>query len=186
MERVKRLEDIQVTPETIGEAGLESEALLMPEAMDEVFRNKDLTVREPFRLHYVVERDRDSGDVHIGIDIEGRIETFCSRCLETMTYPVDHHLETDYLPATREMSQNLEEERVSSETGYYRKTIHLASTSPRSWSWSCPEGSSATRGQGPLHGLRGQSQPRGVPLRGKARRSRLQKLAELQRKLRKE
>lgn len=125
MERVKRLEDIQVSPETIGEAGLENDVLLLPEAVDGALRNKDLTVREPFRLHYEVERDVDSGDVHIGIDIEGRIETFCVRCLETMTYPIDLHLETDYLPATREMSQNLEEERVSSETGYYRKTILL-------------------------------------------------------------
>lgn len=125
MERVKRLEDIQVSPETIGEAGLEIDVMLLPEAVGEVFRNKDLTVRDPFELHYVVERDKDSGDVHVGIDIEGRIETFCARCLETMTCPVDLHLETDYLPATREMSQNLEEERLSSETGYYRKTIHL-------------------------------------------------------------
>ncbi|HNR50822.1 MAG: hypothetical protein BWZ01_01654 [Deltaproteobacteria bacterium ADurb.BinA179] len=125
MEKLKRIEDIQINPEVIGEAGMENDVLALPEALDEVFRNKDLRVKEPFAIHYVVQREKDSQDVHVSVDVSGEIETFCVRCLETMTHSVDLHLETDYMPASPEMSKNLEEERVSSETGYYRKSIRL-------------------------------------------------------------
>lgn len=125
MEKIKSIEDIQITPDTIGEAGIENEVLALPEAVDEVFRNKDLVVREPFTIHYVVDREKDSEDVHASVDVKGEIETFCARCLETMTHAMDLHLETDYMPASPEMSKNLEEERVSSETGYYRRSIRL-------------------------------------------------------------
>lgn len=125
MEKIKRIEDIQISPETIGEAGMENEVILPPEAVDEIFRNKDLTVKEPFTVHYVVEREEESENVHAEIDVKGEVETFCSRCLETMSYTVDLHLKTDYMPASPEMSKDIEQERVSSETGYYRKVIHL-------------------------------------------------------------
>lgn len=125
MEKIKRIEDIYISPETIGEAGVENEVLVVPEAVDEIFRNKDLVVKEPLIVHYVVDREKDSEDIRIGVDVHGEIETFCARCLETMTYPVRLHLETSYMPASPEMSENLEEERTSSATGYYRKTIRL-------------------------------------------------------------
>ncbi len=125
MEKIKRMEDIHISPEIVGEAGVENEVMVVPEAVDEIFRNKDLVVKEPFTIHYVVEREKDSEDIHVGVDVQGEIETFCARCLETMTYPVDLHLETSYMPASPEMSKNLEEERTSSATGYYRKTIRL-------------------------------------------------------------
>ena len=65
MEKIKRIEDIHISPETVGEAGVENEVLVMPEAVDEVFRNKDLVVKEPFTIHYVAEREKNSEDIHI-------------------------------------------------------------------------------------------------------------------------
>jgi len=125
VEKIKRFEDIHLSPETMGEAGIENEVSFSPEIMAEVFKDKGLEVRKPFSVRYVVEREEDSDTVHAHIDVTGEIEADCARCLEQVVYPVELHLNTDYLPATKDMAENLEEERINSETGYYRKVIRL-------------------------------------------------------------
>lgn len=121
------MEDITLIPENIGEAGIENEVVIPPESMDEVLKDKDLKVAGPFRVHYIVEREKDSDTIHVFIDVEGKIEAACARCLEAVTHGVDLHIETDYMPAPPDMPENLEEERISSETGYYRKIVRLGS-----------------------------------------------------------
>ncbi len=125
MEKVSKIEDIKLIPDMIGEAGLEREVSVDPDVIGAIFSNEDLRISRPFCLHYVVDREKDSEKIRARIDIKGEFETFCSRCLIPMVYKVDLELVTNYLPAEPEMSDNLEEERISSETGYYRKTISL-------------------------------------------------------------
>lgn len=125
MEKIKRIEDILILPETIGEAGIENGVSLSPEAMAEVFKAQDLSVDRPFSVHYVAQREGESGTVHVSVDVKGRLQAQCARCLEPVEHPVDLHIETDYLPAEPDMGGNLEGERVSSEIGFYRKSIHL-------------------------------------------------------------
>lgn len=125
MEKVKRIEDIMILPETIGEAGIEDDLTVAPEVMAEVFKDKDLEVDKPFTIRYVAEREGESDTIHVSVDVEGELKAGCARCLEPVDHTVNLHLETDYIPASPDMSGNLEGERVSSEIGYYRKSIHL-------------------------------------------------------------
>lgn len=125
MEKVSRIEDIKIIPDTIGEAGLEKDISVAPGVIDKIFNNEDLKIESPFSIHYVVEREKDSEKIHARIDVAGEFTTFCSRCLGPMKYEVLLDLSTDYLPASPEMSERLEEERISSETGYYRRSISL-------------------------------------------------------------
>lgn len=125
MEKIKRIEGIMILPETIGEAGIENELSISPEVMAEVFKEQDISVDKPFHIHYVAEREGESDTIHVSVDVQGEIQGACARCLEPVAHEVDLHLETDYLPAEPDMSGNLEGERVSSEIGYYRKSIHL-------------------------------------------------------------
>ena len=125
MDKVPIFEDIKLIPNTIGEAGLEKDILIAPEVVGMILNNEDLEIEKPFHLHYVVVRKKDSETFHVRIDIAGEIKTFCSRCLDPMTHQVKLDLETDYLPALPGMSDHLEEERVSREIGYYRKSIFL-------------------------------------------------------------
>jgi hypothetical protein len=66
-----------------------------------VLGDKDLRVDGPFLVRYEVARRQET--IHVGIDISGRVQTNCSRCLSPVTYPVDLHLESDYVPAPPEM-----------------------------------------------------------------------------------
>ena len=125
MEKVSRIEDIKIIPDTIGEAGLEKDISVASDVIEKILDNEDLKVENPFAIHYVVEREKDSENIHARVDVAGEIKTFCSRCLEPMRYEVRLDLNTDYLPASSDMSEHLEEERISSETGYYRKFISL-------------------------------------------------------------
>ncbi|HHO76773.1 MAG TPA: hypothetical protein ENN05_10150 [Deltaproteobacteria bacterium] len=125
MEKISRIEDIKIIPDIIGEAGLEKDVSVVPGVIDNILSNEDLKIENPFSIHYVVEREKDSEKIRAEVDMKGEIETFCSRCLGPMKYMVVLDLRTDYLPASPEMSEHLEEERISSETGYYRKSIHL-------------------------------------------------------------
>jgi uncharacterized protein len=93
--------------------------------MAEVFKEQDLSVDKPFKIHYEVEREGESSNFHVSVDVQGRLQAECARCIEPVEHALDLHLETDYLPAEPDMSGNLEGERVSSEIGYYRKSIHL-------------------------------------------------------------
>jgi uncharacterized protein len=125
VEKIKRIEDILILPETIGEAGIENDVSISPEIMAEVFKDMDLAVDKPFHIHYVAEREGESDTVHVSVDVEGELQAACARCLEPIGHKVDLHLETDYIPAEPDMAGNLEGERVSSEIGYYRKSIHI-------------------------------------------------------------
>lgn len=125
MEKIKRIEDITIAPEMIGEAGVEKELQIVPEAVAEVFKDMDIEVPKPFHIRYVVEREKDSDTIHATVDVKGEIQAFCSRCLEPVRHMVDLHLKTDYLPALPDMGRDLEAERSSSETGYYRNIIRL-------------------------------------------------------------
>ncbi|HQG31455.1 MAG TPA: DUF177 domain-containing protein [Deltaproteobacteria bacterium] len=125
MEKIKRIDDITLIPEMIGEAGIENEVTISPEAMTGIFKDMDVTVSKPFDVHYVVEREKDSDTICATVDVRGEIEASCSRCLEPIRHTVDLHLKTAYLPALPDMSGDLEAERSSSETGYYRNIIRL-------------------------------------------------------------
>lgn len=125
MEKIKRIEDITLVPDMIGEAGVENELKVPPEAMTGIFKDMDVTVSKPFHIHYVVEREKDSDTIRATVDIKGEIEAPCSKCLEPIRHKVDLHLKTVYLPALPGMSGNLEAERSSSDTGYYRNIIRL-------------------------------------------------------------
>ena len=125
MEKIKHIEDIMILPETIGEAGIENDVSISPEIMAEELKDKDLSVDKPFRIHYEAERQGESETVHVSVDVAGKLQAACARCLEPVDHTMDLHLETDYIPAEPDMGGNLEGERVSSEIGYYRKSIHL-------------------------------------------------------------
>jgi len=125
VEKIKRIEDIMILPETIGEAGIENDVSISPDVMTEVFKEKDLSVDKPFRIHYEAEREGESDTIHVSVDVQGELQAACARCLEPVNHKMDFHLDTDYLPAEPDMSGDLEGERVSSEIGYYRKSIHL-------------------------------------------------------------
>jgi uncharacterized metal-binding protein YceD (DUF177 family) len=125
VDKVTIFEDIKLIPDTIGEAGLEKDLSIAPEVIGLILNNEDLEIEEPFHIHYVVVREKDSEKFHARIDIAGEVKTFCSRCLNPMTHQVKLTLDTQYLPALPGMSDHLEEERVSSEIGYYKKSIFL-------------------------------------------------------------
>jgi len=125
VDQVTIFENIKLIPDTIGEAGLEKDLRISPEKIGLILNNEDLEIEEPFHIHYVVVREKDSEKFHAHIDITGEVKTFCSRCLNPMTHQVKLDLETEYLPALPGMSDHLEEERVSSEIGYYKKSIFL-------------------------------------------------------------
>jgi uncharacterized protein len=114
-----------ILPETIGEAGIEHDVSISPEVMAEVFKDKDLSVDKPFHIHYVAEREGESDTIHVSVDVAGELHAACARCIEPVDHEMDLHIETDYIPAEPDMSGDLEGERVSSEIGYYRKSIHL-------------------------------------------------------------
>ena len=125
MDKVSGIEDMKIIPDTIGEAGLEKDISVAPEVMEKIFNNEELKVERPFTIHYVIEREIESEKIHATVDVAGELKTFCSRCLGPMKYEVLLSLSTDYLPASPDMSEHLEEERVSGETGYYRRSIFL-------------------------------------------------------------
>ncbi|MGD0822505.1 MAG: DUF177 domain-containing protein [Desulfomonilia bacterium] len=123
MDKVRTIDEIKLVPDTIGEAGIEKDLRIEPGTMMELFADKDIEVTEPFDLHYEVARHHEN--IHVSVDIKGNLSTTCSRCMSAMEYPVDLHLESDYMPAPPEMSDHLEAERLSEETGYFRKEIKL-------------------------------------------------------------
>jgi uncharacterized protein len=124
MDKVKSIYDIKLIPDTIGEAGIEKDFRVEPRVMTEILADKDLQVTEPFQIHYEVVRHLEN--IHVRVDINGVISTTCSRCLSPMTHSVDLHLDSDYMPAPPEMKDDhLEAERVSADTGYFRREIKL-------------------------------------------------------------
>jgi len=123
MDKVKSIDEIKLIPDTIGEAGIEKDLRVEPEVLAGVLGDKDLRVDGPFLVRYEVARRQET--IHVGIDISGRVQTNCSRCLSPVTYPVDLHLESDYVPAPPEMEGDLEAQRQSADTGYYRREILL-------------------------------------------------------------
>jgi uncharacterized protein len=125
VEKIKRIEDILILPETVGEAGLENDVSISAEEMAGVLKDQGISVDKPFHIHYEVEREGESNTIHVSVDVSGGIHAACARCLEPVEHKMNLHIETDYIPAEPDMSGNLEGERVSSEIGYYRKSIHL-------------------------------------------------------------
>lgn len=123
MDRLKSIDEIRLVPDTIGEAGVEKDLRIEPGDMAPVLGDKDLRVDGPFSLHYEVSRRMEN--FHVSVDISGRVHTNCSRCLSPMVYPVDLHLESDYVPAPPGMEGELEALRQSADTGYYRREILL-------------------------------------------------------------
>jgi len=123
MEKIKNLSDIRLIPEFIGEAGLEKDLVLDPESVESILSNEDLKVPAPFTIHYEVIRIHEN--LKVNVDIKGEIHTSCARCLTPMSHRVDLHLQSDYMPAPHEMPEELEAERQSAETGFYRKEIKL-------------------------------------------------------------
>ncbi len=123
MERVKSIDEIRIIPDFIGEAGLERDFTFSPEVMSATLADNDLQVTNPFHIHYEVTRHLETISVYV--DVSGEVNTLCSRCLCPMTYTVDLHLKSDYMPAPPEMSDQVEAERLSPETGYYRNVILL-------------------------------------------------------------
>lgn len=123
MERVTNIQDIRLFVDTIGEAGLEKDIRVPPKDMEGVLRDDDLHVEEPFSVHYEVERAQQT--IHVKVDIRGDIHTTCARCLSPMVHVVNLHLESDFVPAPSFMTGDLEAQRTSADTGYYRKDIHL-------------------------------------------------------------
>ena len=125
MDKIQRIEDIRVVVETIGDAGMEKELEISPESAALSLGDKDIVVNGPFGIQYVVTRDRETGKVDIEVSLRGELQTSCSRCLKPLMYRVDLKLQTVYLPAAPDMSDNLEAERQSPEIGYYRREILL-------------------------------------------------------------
>jgi len=123
MEKIQSIEDIRISTATIGEAGIEREVNIQPEKFEEILCNEDLQVRQPLHIHYVLTRKGDT--IHAAVHLEGKIHTFCSRCLVPMTYAFKRNLNTDYLPAPPDIPDDYEPERQSAEIGYYRKDITL-------------------------------------------------------------
>ncbi len=124
MDKVKTILDIKLIPDTIGEAGIEKDLRVEPGVMTDILADPDLQVNEPFEIHYEVERHKEN--IQARVDIRGRINTTCARCLCPMTHVVDLHLKSDYMPAPDEMpDDHLEAERLSAETGYFRHEIQL-------------------------------------------------------------
>jgi len=123
MERIKSIDEIRVIPDFIGEAGLEREVKIDPMAMMATLADNDLQVTSPFYIHYEVTRHLEA--LHVNVVIRGEVNTMCSRCLCPMTHTVDLHLKSDYMPAPPEISGHVEAERLSSDTGYFRREIFL-------------------------------------------------------------
>ncbi|MCE5274675.1 MAG: DUF177 domain-containing protein [Deltaproteobacteria bacterium] len=123
MERIKAIDEIRIIPEFIGEAGMEREVRIDPEVMTATLANEDLQVTSPFTIHYEVTRHLET--LHVRVEVKGEVSTLCARCLSPMTHTVDLHLESDYMPAPPEVSAQVEAERLSAETGYFRNAILL-------------------------------------------------------------
>jgi uncharacterized protein len=123
MEKIKNIEDIRLIPEFIGEAGLERDLVVDPETMEAILANEDLRGTGPFTIRYEVIRVQEN--LRVYIDVKGEIHTSCSRCLIPIVHQVDLHLQSDYMPAPPEMPEELEAERQSEKTGFYRKEIKL-------------------------------------------------------------
>jgi uncharacterized protein len=123
MEKIRNMGEIRLIPEFIGEAGLEKDLVVDPGTVESILSHEDLKVPGPFTIHYEVIRVQENLKVYV--DIKGEIQTSCARCLTPMTHQVDLHLQSDYMPAPPEMPEELEAERQSEETGFYRKEIRL-------------------------------------------------------------
>lgn len=123
MDRVKSIDDIKLIPDTIGEAGIEKDLRVEPGDMEAVLGDRDLRVDEAFFIRYEVNRRQEA--IHVEVHVTGRVLTECSRCLSPMAHPVDLHLRSDYVPAPPEMEGELEAQRQSADTGYYRRDILL-------------------------------------------------------------
>ncbi|HDP25897.1 MAG TPA: DUF177 domain-containing protein [Deltaproteobacteria bacterium] len=123
MEKLRTFGEIRIIPETIGEAGLERDVSICPEVVQGVLDNTDLSVTDPFHVHFVIEKFIER--IHVSVDVIGSVHTLCSRCLAPMTQDVNLHLNSDYLSAASDMQGNLEAQRQARETGYYRKEIQL-------------------------------------------------------------
>ena len=123
MERPTCIREMRVSVETIGEAVLERDVRVAARDIQEVLADGDLRVDEPFALHYEVTRSRDT--LHVSVDLTGEVHTTCARCLAPMVHCVDLHIASDFVPAPPDMAGDLEAQRTSADTGYYRRDIHL-------------------------------------------------------------
>jgi len=124
MDKTKSILDIKLIPDTIGEAGIEKDLRVEPEVMTDILADPDIQVREPFQIHYEVDRHKEN--IRARVVIQGVLHTTCSRCLSPMTHTVDLRLKSDYMPAPAEMKDDhLEAQRLSAEEGYFRHEIQL-------------------------------------------------------------
>ncbi|HOJ14564.1 MAG TPA: DUF177 domain-containing protein [Deltaproteobacteria bacterium] len=123
MDRPVSIHDIRLLAENIGEAGLERDITVSPADIQVVLSDVDVSVDEPFSVHYEVVRHQET--FHVQVDIQGCIHATCARCLAPMDHRVDLHLESDYVPAPSDMTGDLEAQRVTAETGFYDRDIHL-------------------------------------------------------------
>jgi uncharacterized protein len=123
MERIRSMDEIRIIPDFVGDAGLEKDVRVEPEAMKALLVDEDFKVSSPFHIHYEVARHLET--LHVRVDVAGEVAIICSRCLSPMTHTVDLHLKSDYMPAPPEMSNEVEAERLSAETGYFRREILL-------------------------------------------------------------
>ena len=123
MASIHKIEDIKIPADTIGDLGVENSLSFKPEILGELLLNEDIKPLKPLDIHYILTREGDM--IHAEINIKSEIETLCSICLQSMKYPIDLTLVTDYLPALGDMQGDLEALRQSQEIGYYRKDICL-------------------------------------------------------------
>jgi uncharacterized protein len=120
---IKRIEDIKIQVETIGAAGKEEHLAIAPEVFELALADRDVKVTKPLNIHYLVIGENE--DIIAKINVKGFIDTFCSRCLVSFSYPINLALETRYVPANPDMPQDLEAEREDPGFGYYRNAIML-------------------------------------------------------------
>ncbi|MCD6571568.1 MAG: DUF177 domain-containing protein [Deltaproteobacteria bacterium] len=120
---MKKIEDLNVDVDTIGASGKEEDLYIEPEVFEMGLGDEDVHITRPLHIHYKITRNNEN--MHAIIHICGQIDTYCSRCLSPMVYPVDLTLDTQYVPAEDGMPDDLEAEREDQHLGYYRKTLML-------------------------------------------------------------
>ena len=123
MQTLHRIEDIRIAADTIGEAGIEKDIDIPGERFAATLSNPEIRVPAPLNIHYILTRENDI--IHASVDIQGSLSTACADCLTPLEYPLELHLETDYMPAAPDMPEDLEAERQSPTVGYYRKVVPL-------------------------------------------------------------
>ena len=184
MVSINKIEDIKIPVDSIGDLGFENSLSFKPEILVEILSNDDIRPLKPLNINYFLTRQGEM--IHAEINIKSEVEAQCSICLESMKYPIDLNLTTDYLPALDDMHGDLEALRQSQEIGYYRKDICLGAFILSEMVLSMPiryECRSGCKGLCPECGI---NLNEGLCSCGKKTDPRLEKLVTLKTKLRRE